>query len=84
MQPIGWTTAGDGVYAVRSVSVGNLTREIYVASSSGGELRLFATLAQGFVPRDVTISPDGRLVVAAVEETRTDVWVVEDFDPERR
>jgi hypothetical protein len=32
--------------------------------------------------QDVAVSPDGRSLVAAVGEFRSDVWIAEDFDSE--
>ncbi len=49
-----------------------------------GRSRVLATLPDPVMPWNVSITPDGRLLVAAVEERQTDAWIVDDFDPTAR
>ncbi len=59
-------------------------REIHAITLASGRSRLLATLPDPVMPWNVSISPNGRLLVAAVEERQTDAWIVDDFDPTAR
>ena len=88
--PIGWAAGGKSVYAVKfkpgvhrgqSVILGETTREtrvleIPVDGRPAREVLLLPFEEVG----GVTISADGRTIVCAVYSSRSDVWIVENFD----
>jgi len=83
-RPIGWSGDGQSVFGMR-MSTNEVRREIYRFDRVSGTAELHLTLPPGqpALTRDVTISADGRRVVAAVSVASTDVWLVEGFGPSR-
>ena len=77
--PAGWSPDGSLIYAFRRPSLSNV---ILSLPAGGGSPATVVTL-----PGDIAqavVSPDGRKLVANVSETKSDVWVVENFDPSHR
>lgn len=74
--PIGWREDESAVYALRGLRAFAL-QDVYEVPTSGGEPRLYASLPFAVKPWDVTISTDGRTIIASIEEVRTDAWIVE-------
>lgn len=83
--PIGWSPDEKYVYAIRA-GVGLLGREIVrVQVATPNEVTSVATL-----PGDIDIfssgslSPDGREIFVRLSEEKSDVWLMENFDPSPR
>jgi hypothetical protein len=75
--PLGWSTDERRIYF-------NDMRDIYSISAAGGEPRKVVTLpVSSEQVLAVAMVPGGRAFVVAVEERRSDVWMVENFDPDR-
>jgi Tol biopolymer transport system component len=81
LHPIRWNGNGDALFALSTDASAAPSNEIYLVSVSDGRSELYATLPFRVRSRDVDITPDGSVIVVAVEETLADAWVVEDFDP---
>jgi Tol biopolymer transport system component len=74
--PIGWSPNAAIVYAYRPSS-----NTIDAIPAAGGEPR--AVFALPGVVADASVSPDGRKFVCSVAEQKSDVWLMENFDPDR-
>ena len=77
--PIGWSSDGKQIYAVE---FGKDT--IFAILVENGDPRTIVTLQ---LPGDRTLSDaaitsDGRRVAYVVSESQSDVWMIENFDPE--
>ena len=90
MYPFGWSRDGKQVYAVRRIES---RREIVtIGVVSPNEVVSIATLpgdvAQlggcGGCPGLPSLSPDGRQIIASLAEEKSDVWLMENFDPSLR
>jgi Tol biopolymer transport system component len=76
-QPLWWDP--DGTLLVHDVFAGRLWRLDWET----GEEELWAELPARCIHEGYTdISPDGRTLACSVRELISDVWIVEDFDPE--
>jgi Tol biopolymer transport system component/predicted Ser/Thr protein kinase len=73
--PSAWTPAGDAVYMA--------WRVIYRVSLAHGDTTRVVRLPFE-VFGGVEMTPDARTVICTVPESQSDVWVVDDFDPEVR
>jgi len=90
MMPFGWSPNGKQVYAVRRIESQREIVTIGVVSSN--EVVSIATLpgdvAQlggcGGCPGLPSLSPDGRQIIASLAEEKSDVWLMENFDPSLR
>ncbi len=82
--PIGWSADGATVYAMPTRERRAGVREIRAVDVATGQPRLVATLPVAVMPWNVSLTHDGRTLVAAVEERQTDAWIVENFDPTAR
>jgi eukaryotic-like serine/threonine-protein kinase len=73
--PLGWSSDGNLVYAV------NGGPEIYqIGLADSKQPRTVTTM-----PGDINtgaVSSDGRKIIVSVAGTKSDVWVMEDFDPQ--
>jgi Tol biopolymer transport system component len=74
--PIGWSRDGSTIYLTNS------TANILALSAGGGTPKVFITMPGHIV--SASISPDGRKFVCNIGESKSDVWVVENFDPARK
>ena len=88
--PIGWSADGASIYAIegkRAAYRGPPTKlgetitdaRILKLPVRGGAAETVATLPFGEIG-GVSITPDGRALICAVYSSRSDVWVVENFD----
>ena len=77
--PLGWSADGDSVYFYSS-EVKDSTY-IYVMSASGGALDITARIPLCNVTQ-IRMSPDRKHFVCRVTDLRSDLWLVEDFDPD--
>ena len=75
--PIGWSADGKSIFALDRAQ-----NEIVTVPAAGGLATSHTKLAvQTHGVGEVTITPDGRRVVYTLVESRSDVWIVENFDP---
>ena len=84
--PIGWSVDGRSIYAVEGQPAKTRGRgdtlkdaKILIVSSNGEYVKTVASLPFEEIG-DVTMTPDGRRFVVAVYSSRSDVWVVDNFD----
>ena len=83
--PLGWSEGGTAIFVIESFRAAPAgSRFIYRVPLNGERMRVHAELPFPVLDYMVTITPDGRRIVAAVEENRSDVWMVENFDPQNR
>jgi serine/threonine protein kinase len=76
--PAGWSPDGRLIYAFRYPS----SNSILSIPAGGGNPANVLTL-----PGDIAeaiVSPDGRRIISVVAEMKSDVWLVENFDPSHR
>jgi eukaryotic-like serine/threonine-protein kinase len=76
--PFGWSPDGKYVYAVR-MEAGREIIRVQVATPN--EVTSVATLPGNFVDDDASVGPDGKAIFASVSEEKSDVWLMENFDP---
>lgn len=74
--PVGWSPDGSTIYLM------NGSANILALSAGGGTPKIFITMPGNIV--SASISPDGREFVCSIGESKSDVWVVENFDPARK
>jgi len=72
--PAGWSPDAKLVYA----SPGN-SNTIVSIPAGGGDLQTVATLPGEIV--DAVVTPDGKKIVSNIFDEKSDVWLVENFDP---
>lgn len=79
--PFGWSPDGKYVYASRETG-----REIIrVQVVAPNEVTSVATLSGELVEHDsASVSPDGKQIVVSIGENRSDVWLMQNFDPSGR
>lgn len=79
--PVGWSTRSEAVYALQAEIWDRVPsgRRVYEFRLNGGEPKLIAIFP--ITVAEVRITRDGRRFVATAEETKSDVWVVDNFDP---
>ncbi len=52
-------------------------------NASTGAIKIIYTLPPNEVKSfNADITPDGKTIVCAIEETNSDVWMIENFDPD--
>ena len=79
--PIGWSSDGKQIYAVEY----GKQDTIFAIPAEKGDPRTVVTLplpVDRTVDYGPTITPDGRRVAYMVSESQSDVWMIENFDPE--
>jgi WD40 repeat protein len=83
--PIGWSPDGKYVYAIRSATVSESGQEIIrVQFARPNDVTSVATLPGEVVGDDgAGVNPDGKEIVVSVGEEKSDVWLMENFDPLR-
>ena len=81
INPLKWSQDNRWIYAINSEK---LPMDILMISSSNGLTKIVYTLPSNQINRNssVDISPDGKTIVAAIQETNSDVWMIENFDPD--
>jgi Tol biopolymer transport system component len=78
--PAGWSPDGGSIYAYASIA-GDKMLSIPVGRTGRGTHTDFT------MPEDIagaSVSPDGKKFVFSAAETKSDVWVVDNFDPAYR
>jgi Tol biopolymer transport system component len=76
--PAGWTPDGGSIYAY----CGNIVRLIPVGTAAIDAPPIVLT-----VPEEIagaSVSPDGKTFAYSAAETKSDVWIVDNFDPAYR
>jgi Tol biopolymer transport system component len=80
--PFGWSPDGKYVYAVRMEADREIIR---VQVAPPNRVASVATLPGDVVDDDgASVSPDGKAIFATVSEEKSDVWLIENFDPSPR
>jgi serine/threonine protein kinase/Tol biopolymer transport system component len=77
LYPLGWSPDGRCVYAIRR---GREIVRVQVATPS--DVTVVATLPGD--GNDAGLSPDGKEIVVSVSEEKSDVWLMQSFDPSAR
>jgi serine/threonine protein kinase len=85
LQPIGWSSDDGRIYACE-IAVGKgphlgFAPVIYAVSPEGGEHEPIATLPFDKLYEKVSISSDGKTLAFVIAESQSDIWLVENFDP---
>ncbi len=81
INPFGWSPDGKHVYAIRG-GAGESREVISVQVDTPNHATPVATLPGDVVDSDgASVSPDGRVIFASVSEKKSDVWLMENFDP---
>jgi len=75
-KPIGWSPDGGTIYLT------NGSANILALPAGGGAPKTFITMPGNI--GSTSISSDGRKFVCSIGESKSDVWVVENFDPARK
>jgi serine/threonine protein kinase/Tol biopolymer transport system component/DNA-binding winged helix-turn-helix (wHTH) protein len=82
--PVGWSPDGRYVYAMRP-NLGSTQEIVRVHVTSPNEITSLATLpGHDFQDDGASMSPDGHEMVVVVGEWKSDVWLMENFDPSPR
>lgn len=80
MAPIEWSADGRWIYAWHLLKK---QKEILMIPVSGGEPKTLVTLPfENIFEDDISITPDGKHIICNVMESLSDVWLMENFDPE--
>ena len=82
LYPVGWSPDGAWIYAKEWNKKGGIS-DLVMVPARGGDPELFMNLPLDGVS-EISIAPDGKYVVCNVSEYRSDVWLMENFDPEVR
>jgi Tol biopolymer transport system component len=77
--PCGWSADGEWIYAL---DYDHEPPRILAVPAEGGEARTVLELPFEDVSTVATMTPDGKSFVVTVREGRSDVWLVENFDPD--
>jgi hypothetical protein len=75
IQPFGWSPDAKFVYAMRGGS-----EMIKVQAAPPNQLSSVAALPGNADGDDATVSLDGRQILVSVQEEKSDVWLLENFD----
>ena len=89
MMPFGWSPDGKQVYAVRGIESQPEIVAIRIATPNDvvsiatlpGDIASFECVGCRGLP---SLSPDGRQIIASLAEEKSDVWLMENFDPSLR
>ncbi len=75
LYPVGWSPDGKYVYAIRR------GREIVRVQVATPNAFTVVTTLPGDGSNDAGLSPDGQEIIVSVSEEKTDVWLMQNFDP---
>jgi serine/threonine protein kinase len=78
ISPIEWSSDGNWVYAF---NIYQKSSEILMIPVTGGEPKTFVTLPFENISH-IAMHPNRKRFVCTVSETQSDVWLMENFDPE--
>ncbi len=85
LAPIEWSTDGKWIYAWNILKK---PVEILMVPVNGGKPKTLVTLPFDHIESQIgngngiSMTPDGKRIVCVVVETQSDVWMMENFDPE--
>jgi serine/threonine protein kinase len=79
--PIAWSTDGKWIYGSSSTSLDIFSTDLSMIPVSGGEAKTFVILPFENISY-ISMYPNGKKFVCSVIETQSDVWLMENFDPE--
>ncbi len=80
LKPIEWSADGRWIYAWNPE---RKPAEIMMVPAYGGKPKTYVVLPFENVGEwYITMTPDGKMIVCVVPETQSDVWLMENFDPE--
>jgi serine/threonine protein kinase len=79
--PIAWSTDGKWIYGSSSTSLDIFSADISMIPVSGGQAKEFVTLPLENIT-GISMDSDKKKFVCTVLETQSDVWLMENFDPE--
>ena len=82
VQPSGWSPDGKYVYAIRGGEPGREIIRVEVATPN--EVTSVTTLpgdVSGIDEDAASVSPDGKEIVVSIGGDKSDVWLMENFDP---
>ena len=79
--PLKWSKDSNWIY---SINISKTPPEILMVNANTGLTKFISTLPSNKVElnNEVDITPDGKTIVCAIEETNSDVWMIENFDPD--
>jgi hypothetical protein len=83
--PFGWSPNGKYVYAIRETVTFSGREIIRGQVATPSDVTLVATLPGDVADLDgASVSPDGKEIIVSVMEQKSDVWLMENFDPSAR
>ncbi len=78
--PLEWSEDGNWIYAINSDKT---PPEILMINSNTGLTKVVYSMPSSEIYfEDVDITPSGKIIVCAIKETNSDVWMIENFDPD--
>jgi len=78
--PLKWSNDGQWIYAINSDKT---PPDILMVNANTRLTKVIYTMPTSKIYYgDVDITPDGKTIVAAIQETNSDVWMIENFDPD--
>ena len=78
---IGWSADGKWIYVMRKIDKGDKIEIIKIFATSGETKTILTLPFEKFVWVE-SMTSDGKQFVCEVSETQSDVWLIENFDPE--
>jgi serine/threonine protein kinase/Tol biopolymer transport system component len=79
--PFGWSADGKWIYAAYKEGLDTQTYELAMIDSRGSEIKKMGSLPKSFLMPNSSMFPDGRRFIYVVADHKSDVWMVENFDP---
>ena len=76
-----WSKDGKWIYGINRSKT---PREIVIVSANTGQTKTVYILPSSKILTldGVDISPNGNTIVCAIQETSSDIWMIENFDPD--
>ena len=81
IHPLGWSKDSKWIYAINSEKT---PPELLMINVNTGKAKIIFTFPSDRIDPSsgVDISSDGKTIVCAIEERNSDVWMIENFDPD--
>jgi serine/threonine protein kinase len=78
--PLNWSKDSKWIYAS---NIDKTPPEILMVSANSGLTKVIYILPYGKIPNEhIDITPDGKTIVSAIKESNSDIWMIENFDPD--